>query len=54
MCKPSQVTLVPDTIRALTSNAGWDTIKHQSYLIEVIQNFKKWNRTSIFVDADEK
>ena len=30
-CKPTQVTLVPDAIGALTSNAGWDTIKHQSY-----------------------
>ena len=29
-CKPTQVTLVPDAVNALTSNAGWDTIKHQS------------------------
>ena len=54
-CKPTQVTLVPDAIGALTSNAGWDTIKHQSYLIEVIQEFQRNGiRTSIFVDADEK
>ena len=33
--KPTQVTLVPDAIDAITSNAGWDTIKHQSYLVEV-------------------
>ena len=54
-CKPTQVTLVPDAIGALTSNAGWDTIKHKSYLIEVIQEFQRNGiRTSIFVDADEK
>jgi pyridoxine 5-phosphate synthase len=52
-CKPTQVTLVPDAIGALTSNAGWDTIKHQSYLKEVIQEFKRNGiRTSIFVDAN--
>lgn len=52
-CKPTQVTLVPDAIGALTSNAGWDTIKHQAYLKEVIQEFQKNGiRTSIFVDAN--
>ena len=50
-CKPTQVTLVPDAIGALTSNAGWDTIKNQSYLKEFQRN---GIRTSIFVDADEK
>lgn len=54
-CKPTQVTLVPDAVGALTSNAGWDTIKNQSYLKEVIQEFQRNGiRTSIFVDADEK
>lgn len=54
-CKPTQVTLVPDAIGALTSNAGWDTIKHQSYLSEVINEFQRNGiRTSIFVDADER
>lgn len=49
--KPTQVTLVPDSIDALTSNAGWDTIKHKVFLQEVIQEFKTNNiRTSIFVD----
>ncbi|WP_396149077.1 pyridoxine 5'-phosphate synthase [Flavobacterium sp.] len=49
--KPTQVTLVPDADDALTSNAGWDTIKHRDFLIEVIQEFKRNNiRTSIFVD----
>ena len=50
-CKPTQVTLVPDAIGAITSSAGWDTIKHQSYLTEVIAEFKRNGiRTSIFVD----
>lgn len=50
-CKPTQVTLVPDAIGALTSNSGWDTLKNQAYLKEVIAEFKSNNiRTSIFVD----
>ncbi|MBP9792818.1 MAG: pyridoxine 5'-phosphate synthase [Flavobacterium sp.] len=50
-CKPTQVTLVPDAIGALTSNAGWDTIKHKAYLKEVIAEFQRNGiRTSIFVD----
>ena len=50
-CKPTQVTLVPDAIGALTSNAGWDTVKNQDYLKEVIAEFKRNGiRTSIFVD----
>lgn len=50
-CKPTQVTLVPDAVNALTSNAGWDTVKHQVYLKEIISEFhKKGIRTSIFVD----
>lgn len=53
-CKPDQVTLVPDAIGAITSNAGWDTLKHQDYLTEVIQEFQRNGiRTSIFVDANE-
>ena len=49
--KPTQVTLVPDADDAITSNAGWDTIKHKSFLQEVIQEFKHNGiRTSIFVD----
>ncbi|WP_435624738.1 pyridoxine 5'-phosphate synthase [Flagellimonas sp.] len=49
--KPTQVTLVPDAEDAITSNAGWDTIKHKDFLIEVIQTFKSEDiRTSIFVD----
>jgi pyridoxine 5-phosphate synthase len=50
---PAQVTLVPDAQNALTSNAGWDTIKHQDYLTETIAMFKsKGIRTSIFVDPN--
>lgn len=53
--KPTQVTLVPDSISAITSNAGWDTIKHKDFLVEVIQEFKMNGiRTSIFVDPDVK
>ena len=49
--KPTQVTLVPDAIGAITSSAGWDTIKNQGYLTEVIQEFQRNGiRTSIFVD----
>jgi pyridoxine 5-phosphate synthase len=53
--KPTQVTLVPDSVDAITSNAGWDTIKNKEFLSEVIQTFKNNGiRTSIFVDADTK
>ena len=53
--KPHQVTLVPDGENAVTSNAGWDTIKHRDLLNEVISEFQgKGIRTSIFVDPDEK
>jgi pyridoxine 5-phosphate synthase len=53
--KPTQVTLVPDSVDTLTSNAGWDTIANQSYLREVISEFKKAGiRTSIFIDTDLK
>ena len=51
--KPTQVTLVPDSVDAITSNAGWDTIKHRDFLREVTSEFKRNNiRTSIFVDPD--
>ena len=49
--KPNQVTLVPDAIDAITSNAGWNTIKHAAYLTEIVQEFQRNGiRTSIFVD----
>ncbi len=51
--KPEQVTLVPDAEDAITSNAGWDTVKHQSYLTDIISEFKRNGiRTSIFLDPN--
>lgn len=51
---PAQVTLVPDALNQLTSDHGWDTIKEQSYLKEIISTFKKAGiRVSIFVDPIE-
>ena len=50
---PDQVTLVPDPPNALTSNAGWDTIRHFSFLKDTIAEFKeKGIRTSIFIETD--
>ena len=52
--KPTQVTLVPDAEDAITSNAGWDTIKHKDFLTEVVTEFKRNDiRTSLFVDPVE-
>ena len=49
--KPHQVTLVPDAQGQLTSDHGWDTVKHQDYLIKTIALFKNAGiRVSIFVD----
>lgn len=51
--KPTQVTLVPDPPEALTSNAGWDTVKNKDFLKEIISDFKSAGiRTSIFVDTN--
>jgi pyridoxine 5-phosphate synthase len=53
--KPEQVTLVPDAVDAITSNAGWDTVKHKDFLTDVIKTFKDAGiRTSIFVDPTPK
>lgn len=53
--KPAQVTLVPDAEGQLTSNHGWDTIKHQEYLKDMISQFQSAGiRVSIFVDPDNK
>ena len=52
---PTQVTLVPDAHDAITSNAGWNTLKHKDFLTEVCSEFKRLGiRTSIFVDPDPK
>jgi len=51
--KPEQVTLVPDAVDAITSNAGWDAEKHGFFLKEVVDEFKRNGiRTSIFMDPD--
>ena len=51
--KPTQVTLVPDSVDVLTSNKGWDTIAHKDYLKSIIKKLKIAGiRTSIFVDPD--
>lgn len=53
--KPEQVTLVPDPPDALTSNAGWDTIKNEALLKDIIAEFKAAGvRTSIFIDTNHK
>ncbi|MCS6821259.1 MAG: pyridoxine 5'-phosphate synthase [Microscillaceae bacterium] len=52
--KPTQVTLVPDAVNVITSNSGWDTIKHESFLREVTQIFQAQGiRVSIFVNPEE-
>ena len=49
--KPDQVTLVPDELNQITSDHGWDTIKHKDYLKDIISEFQKSGiRVSIFVD----
>lgn len=53
--KPAQVTLVPDAEHVLTSNAGWDTVKNQDFLREMVSEFKSNGiRVSIFIDPDVK
>jgi pyridoxine 5-phosphate synthase len=53
--RPTQVTLVPDALGAVTSNAGWDTIKNKTLLQDLIAQFQEVGiRTSIFVDADPR
>ena len=53
--KPAQATLVPDKPDAITSNAGWDTVKNEKLLTDVIAELKKsGTRVSVFVDPDMK
>jgi pyridoxine 5-phosphate synthase len=53
--KPTQATLVPDPPGVLTSNAGWDTLKHQDFLKDVISQLQNMGvRTSIFIGTDLK
>lgn len=51
--QPAQVTLVPDAEGVLTSNAGWDTVRNQEYLTDIVKEFKSSGiRVSIFIDAN--
>lgn len=53
--KPDQVTLVPDALNAITSNAGWDTVTHRAQLTDLVGIFKSAGiRVSVFVDPDEE
>lgn len=53
--RPAQVTLVPDAPNAITSNAGWDTIRHRDHLRDLVARFQEQGiRVSIFVDPDER
>ena len=51
--RPSQATLVPDPPDVLTSNAGWDTVAHETRLIDIVGQLKEWGvRTSLFIGTD--
>jgi pyridoxine 5-phosphate synthase len=51
--RPDQVTLVPDAHDAITSNAGWDTLKHHVFLTDLVSEFRKGGiRTSLFIDTN--
>ena len=53
--RPAQATLVPDPPNALTSNAGWDTIKYKNQLTEIIDEIKSLGvRVSVFVDPSPR
>jgi pyridoxine 5-phosphate synthase len=51
--RPDQVTLVPDAHDAITSNAGWDTLKYRIFLTDIVSEFRKEGiRTSVFTDTN--
>lgn len=51
--KPDQVTLVPDRHDAITSNAGWDTLKNRGFLTDIVKTFRNEGiRTSLFVNTN--
>ncbi len=51
--KPHQVTLVPDSHDVITSNQGWNVIKYEKFLKDVITELKRNSiRTSIFIETD--
>jgi pyridoxine 5-phosphate synthase len=52
--RPAQATLVPDKPDAITSNAGWDTVKHADFLKDIIKELKRSQvRVSVFIDPVE-
>ena len=52
---PDQVTMVPDSHSAITSNAGWNTLENRDLLTDLCKTFKaKGIRTSIFIDPDPR
>ncbi|MDX1903821.1 MAG: pyridoxine 5'-phosphate synthase [Thermonemataceae bacterium] len=55
LLKPTQATLVPDAPDAITSNAGWDTLKNESFLKDIVSELQRAGiRTSIFTNTDKK
>ncbi|MCU0356307.1 MAG: pyridoxine 5'-phosphate synthase [Cyclobacteriaceae bacterium] len=53
LVKPAQATLVPDAPDVITSNAGWDTVKHRSMLSEIVAELKSYGaRVSVFINPD--
>lgn len=53
--RPDQVTLVPDAEDAITSNAGWDTLRHRDFLTEICGELRANGiRSSIFIGADPR
>jgi pyridoxine 5-phosphate synthase len=53
--RPHQVTLVPDSPDALTSDHGWDTVKHRQFLTDIVKDLKSFNiRVSMFLDPVEQ
>jgi pyridoxine 5-phosphate synthase len=52
---PTQATLVPDTVEVITSNSGWDTVKHADFLKPIVEKIKGFGiRVSLFVDPVPK
>lgn len=55
LVKPAQATLVPDPPEAITSNSGWDTIKHLEYLKDIVAELHNYGtRVSIFINPETK
>lgn len=53
--RPAQATLVPDPPHAITSNSGWDTITHQLFLRDIVEELHDYGtRVSIFINPESK